>query len=429
MQHEIEEDIEGAVIGSLMLDYPLATAELEAFAVTPEMFISGKARKVFEIIRQLARDGSPIDPLSVRSALGPYGGDGGTAITAYLQEVIDNTPTAAHAAYYGQILRQTHESRRLRQILHTAARRLDDVPADMVQTDLMRELEHTDTGPANDGTTLAAASEEAVEMFRRAAEGKSGIKTGFFFLDAMGGLQEGALVVVSGKAGSCKTTLARQMLAHITGVEKIPAALITLEMSETQIAAQTLTDLSETSFRKFMAGVADNTDWTRLLQAKAKAEGWPLAITSRARTPARLSAYARAAVRRGARVIVLDYLQAVTPDPAQARLNMEQQVSFASATVRDLAVNLGVTFIIVSTESREGELRYSDAIRYDAWLWLQMSQPEENNLDNPVYHCTVKKNRFGVLPKTARQLYRVGDRLLTDTEWIEHTKTNKGKQE
>ena len=46
-----------------------------------------------------------------------------------------------------------------------------------------------------------------------------------------------------------------------------------------------------------------------------------------------------------------------------------------------------------------------------------------------MYHCTVKKNRFGVLPKTARQLYRVGDRLLTDTEWIEHTKNGKGQSE
>jgi cell filamentation protein len=54
-------------------------------------------------------------------------------------------------------------------------------------------------------------------------------------------------------------------------------------------------------------------------------------------------------------------------------------------TVSDLAVTLGVCFIVVCTESREGELRYSDAIRYDAWRWIQMVQPEENTEDNPVY--------------------------------------------
>jgi len=41
----------------------------------------------------------------------------------------------------------------------------------------------------------------------------------------------------------------------------------------------------------------------------------------------------------------------------------------------------------------------------------------------------VKKNRFGVVPKTVRPLYRVGDRLLTDGEWNEHSKTHKGRKE
>jgi hypothetical protein len=51
-----------------------------------------------------------------------------------------------------------------------------------------------------------------------------------------------------------------------------------------------------------------------------------------------------------------------------------------------------------------------------------MIQPEENNEDNPVYHLEVKKNRFGVVPKTVRPLSRVGDRLLTDEEWAENAK-------
>lgn len=51
-----------------------------------------------------------------------------------------------------------------------------------------------------------------------------------------------------------------------------------------------------------------------------------------------------------------------------------------------------------------------------------MIQPEENNDDNPVYHLDMMKNRFGPVPKSVRQLYRVGNRLLTDTEWIAHSK-------
>ena len=425
---DMEEDIEAAVIGSLLLDHEAATSEIADFGISAEMFLSGNARIVFETIRALAADRSPIDPVTVREKIGKCA-DGGHAIAKFMSDAIDATPTAAHAAYYAQLLKQKFEIRRLRSILQAADRRLDEFPADMVQADLMRTLETNDADPAKDGITFAEATDKAVDTFKRIAQGNSGLKTGFAFMDTAGGIQPGELIIISGKAGSCKTTLAKQILSHVCGVDKIPCALLTFEMTEEQIAAQTLTDQSHTSYRKFMAGVANKQDWDALFLAKAKAEKWPLAITARARTPNRLSAYVRKVVRRGARLIVLDYLQACQPDAHMAKSNIEQQVTFASNTIRDLAVTLGVSFIVVSTESREGELRYSDAIRYDAWKWYRMIQPEENNEDNPVYHLEVRKLRFGILPKVVRQLYRVGERLLTDTEWIEHTKTNKGRRE
>ena len=118
-----------------------------------------------------------------------------------------------------------------------------------------------------------------------------------------------------------------------------------------------------------------------------------------------------------------------TASPEKSQIAILRCISFASNTVRDLAVNVKVGFVVVCTESREGELRYSDTIRYDAWKWLRMIQPEENNDDNPVCHLEVKKHRFGVVPKTVRQLYRVGDRLLSKDEWSEHARTHKGWSE
>lgn len=426
MQTETDAEIESALIGCFLLDYESAANEASDFSLAPEMFVSPKAQLAFATMAAMRAEKRPVDPLTVRERMGERDDP---AFTSYLIDAIESAPTVAHTAYYAQLVRQKHEKRRLRQILHAAARRLDDEPADMVQADLMRQLERNDPDPARDGITFAQAADLAVETFRQAAAGTSGVKTGLAFLDSAGGIQEGELIIISGKAGSCKTTLARQILGHVCGNERIPSALVTLEMTESQIAAQTLTDRSRTSYRKFMAGVASEQDWARLFAAKAQAEKWPLAITSRTRTPTRLAAYVRKVVRRGAKLIVLDYLQALQPDPSMARANIEQQVSFASNTVRDLAVSLGVRFIVVSTESREGELRYSDALRYDAWKWFRMIQPEENNEDNPVYHLEVKKNRFGVVPKTVRPLYRVGDRLLTDAEWNEHGKTNKGRKE
>jgi len=419
---ETTEEIEMAVIGSLMLDYERATAELDEVGIRADMFHFPQAKTIFEAMLKLTAEKKPVDALTIVEQA-----RGDTKISSWMQKAIEATPTAAHAGYYGQLFKQNHAARALRALLREATVRLDDEPADIVGADLLRLIERLDTDPIKDGITFAQATEKAVETFQRIAQGTSGIMTGLPYMDAAGGIQPGELIVVSGKAGSCKTTLAKQILSHVCGVEKIPSALLTFEMTEEQIAAQTLTDQSKTSYRKFMAGVATQSDWDRLFIAKAKTEKWPLAITARARTPSRLSAYVRKVVRRGAKLIVLDYLQACQPDANMAKANIEQQVTYASNTIRDLAVTLGVSFIVVSTESREGELRYSDAIRYDAWKWYRMIQPEENNQDNPVYHLEIKKLRFGVLPKGVRPLYRVGERLLSEQEWNEHTKKAKDK--
>lgn len=419
---ETTEEIEMAVIGSLMLDYERASAELDEVGIRADMFHFPQAKTIFEAMLKLTEEKKPVDALTIVDHA-----RWDTQISSWMQKAIDATPTAAHAGYYGQLFKQNHAARALRALLREASLRLDEEPADIVGADLLRLIEKLDTDPIKDGITFAQATEKAVETFQRIAQGTSGIMTGLPFMDAAGGIQPGELIIISGKAGSCKTTLAKQILSHVCGVSNIPSALLTFEMTEEQIAAQTLTDQSKTSYRKFMAGVANQSDWDSLFIAKAKTEKWPLAITARARTPSRLSAYVRKVVRRGAKLIVLDYLQACQPDAIMTKANIEQQVTYASNTIRDLAITLGVSFIVVSTESREGELRYSDAIRYDAWKWYRMIQPEENNQDNPVYHLEIKKLRFGVLPKGVRPLYRVGERLLTEQEWTEHTKKAKVK--
>ena len=140
-QTEIENDLELALIGGYLLDFEAATTEAADFSITAEMFVSPKAKAVFEAVHALHAEKIPIDPLTVREKIrAQCGGD--DKVTAYLCRVIDQTPTAAHTAYYAQLVRQKHESRRLRVILHAAARRLDDVPADMVQADLILMVTH-----------------------------------------------------------------------------------------------------------------------------------------------------------------------------------------------------------------------------------------------------------------------------------------------
>jgi len=65
--------------------------------------------------------------------------------------------------------------------------------------------------------------------------------------------------------------------------------------------------------------------------------------------------------------------------------------------------------IVVCTESQAGELRYSAAIRYDAWRWIQMIQPDENTVDKSLSREARVVCAASVVKKTAARDTKIAD--------------------
>ena len=76
------------------------------------------------------------------------------------------------------------------------------------------------------------------------AHGITGLSTGFFELDEMtSGLQPGDLVIVAGRPSMGKTAFALNVAEHVALVEKMPAAIFSMEMSGPQLVMRMLGSL------------------------------------------------------------------------------------------------------------------------------------------------------------------------------------------
>jgi hypothetical protein len=100
-------------------------------------------------------------------------------------------------------------------------------------------------------------------------------------------------------------------------------------------------------------------------------------------------------VARGSKLQILDYLQDVIPESKEEMKSPEQKVSLATQEMRRCSKVTGVPIVLVSTESNDGNLRYSGQTEYDASLWARMSKAEGFDPNtNPKYEVDLKKSRF-----------------------------------
>ncbi len=100
------EEAEKGVLGSILLDFDRALNLAVDSRITPETFYTPAHRTIYEAMLSMLSAGQAVDVLTLSAYLTTHeklksaGGD------VYLDQLIDSTPTAAHAEYYIDIIRQ-----------------------------------------------------------------------------------------------------------------------------------------------------------------------------------------------------------------------------------------------------------------------------------------------------------------------------------
>lgn len=374
-------EAEAALLGAMMLDNRVA--EDVQLTLKAEHFFEPLHGRIYDAILRQVDKGMTASPVTLRphfeadESMKELGGP------AYLARL-----TGSGVALIGarDFARQIYDLALLRALIgvgRTLVDRALDTSEDVdprsqieaAEVELYRVAEQG--GESGSVKSFASATRLAVEMADRALNSGghlSGITTGLENVNSrMGGLHKSDLIILAGRPGMGKTSLATNIAFNAAqrwvrdaedGIEEgksagAKVAFFSLEMSADQLATRVLAEQSGISSEALRMGKISQQDFRNLARAAAELETLPLYIDD---TPGLTIAALRTRARRlqrrhGIGLIIVDYLQLLQGSGRSSNDNRVQEISEISRGLKTLAKELNVPVLALSQLSRAVEQR------------------------------------------------------------------------
>lgn len=401
-------EAEHSVLGSLLLD---ANACDQIGALRAEHFYNEANRLIFDEILAMLAAGRPADVVTVAESLDARGLSERTGGLAYLGELAQNTPTAANAGRYAQIVIARSMERRLLAAADfiNAKVRGAGTTAEKLSAAQAAVMEISEASAPKQPRLLRDVLVSAVETLEaRSAGSVKALSTGYDDLDAKlgGGLRGGNLIIIAGRPSMGKTSLAMNIATNVAGAGT-PGGVLSLEMSDIELTDRIIASVGRVPLSDVIAGRLDGESGDRMLIAVEKLRDLPLAIDDQGGlTLFEAVSKARSIRRRnGLGLLVVDYLQLMAGDGD----NRNAQLEPITRGLKSLAKELDIPVIVLSQLSRKCEerpnkrpmmsdLRDSGAIEQDADVIAFVYRDEQHNQDSPdkgTAEIIIGKNRQG----------------------------------
>lgn len=377
----INEDVERALIGLAMQD---AVAASQVAALPEKLFAVPALRACQRAVARIVRQGKTPDLLSLNSEVQCDLDD-----TALLMDCAGRGVSPAQCGQYIAILEEAAKRRELHalaeHILLDAANPGASVDA------LVAEC----AAVANEavGVTDNITMREAVAALADSFDKPDCLMSGVADVDRLiGGFRPGQLIYLGARPGVGKSALALYMAKyaaeHGNGV-----LLVTLEMSDIEIAARVLSNEANFDLQRMTTGKLDLDDFCRITPFYKPVSELPILINERARTPllVRRAALKARQMLGSLKLIVVDYIQLMSADSRSGSRN--EEVSTISRELKLLASDLGVPVLCLtqfnrlSTGTNKGrryeeepdmaQARDSGAIEQDANVFMVLHEPPD----------------------------------------------------
>ena len=386
-------DAERGVLGSILLLNEAIDNVGEV--LRPEHFYSDAHQKIYGAIRDLYENNiRGIDAVTLaeelvrRNELDAIGGP------AYLAEILDTVPHAAHVRYYCDIVRQKWMQRSLiyacTEILAESYELTTDIE-ELMQSAERRIFSIVEQQETN---TNIAISDILMDAFHRIDERMnregdvSGTTSGFTDLDAQTtGFQPTELIILAARPSMGKTALVCNIAEAVARQDGKGVLLFSLEQSNLELAERFLCITARVNGHDLRAGNLTAEQRDQLMMASDDLARLPLYIDDKpGRTMAQIAALSRRIHRKSPLgIIIIDYLQLVEPDEKNAP--REQQIAGISRRLKFLAKELRVPVVALAqlnrgVELREdkrprlADLRESGAIEQDADMVMFLHRPD-----------------------------------------------------
>lgn len=421
--HSTEAEI--GVLGSVLLDSARILDLCVEGQISPSSFWNRSHAVIYEAFLRMAGSGQPIDLLTVTEYLRVNGRLDEVGGADALVRLHESTPTAAHAPFYIDVVRQKHL---LRTIIGTATDAqakcyAEEQGADLILSETEQSFLGISERQKSEVIPFARAIRNTIARiehgFDHGPGSLSGISTGYRNLDRrMYGLRPAEMIVLAARPSMGKTSLAMNICENVAlGLRSDrprPVGIFSCEMSQESLVLRMLCAKARVSSQALNQGFVNQTEaMQKLTRAATALEKAPIYVDDTGGLDIMdLRARARRMRKKnGVELIMIDYLQLLNSREYAAQ-GRQLETSHISANVKAMAKELNIPVIVLSQLSRAPEqrdksgkpklsdLRDSGAIEQDADVVLMLRRPckypgDEEHDDQTLAIVDVAKHRNG----------------------------------
>jgi len=396
------EEAERASLGGMLLDAS-AVGEFasNSLKLMAEAFYEKKHQILYAAIMTMLADGRAVDVLTVAEKLETDGTLGQVGGRDWLNGLLEATPTAAHAEYYLDIVRQKHILRRIVQesVGLESEALISERGDELIQTvpgrfaDIIEEVTRK--------KTLKSIIQWLIEKWKKAhtvRRGFTGLPTPWASLNEITcGLQPG-IYMLAARPSQGKTTVEDQ-LTDFLAQQGIPVARATLDMTVERLLARTTARRAGVSLPKLNAGYAGDNQIAKVTEAGELISEYPMYITDELFDVNAICTWVRAMkIKHDIQLFTLDYVQQVeVSGRATQYMNENQVLTQVSRKFKRLALQLKIPIILLSQLNRGSDKE--DRIPTLSDLRGSGSLEQDANVVILLYHDKTETDQNGKRPQ------------------------------
>ncbi|TMG46101.1 MAG: replicative DNA helicase [Chloroflexi bacterium] len=400
-------EAEASLLGAMLMDGAIYN-EVARGRLTPPDLSREQHRLVLAAIARVAERSEQVGFASVQAELLAKDELDAVGGPQFLVGLIQNVPTVAHAETYATIVERTALLRRLigaaNEIARLALTREDSAAAVADAQELLFTV--SESTLHRDIVPLEIALRRYAEQIDARGDLRLGIGTGLESLDKKtGGLQSSDLILIAGRPGLGKTSLALNVVEHAAVVQHKTCAVFSMEMSELQVVQRLVSMRAEIDGNRLRRGRLSDQEFTAISAASSELQQAPIFIeeSSRLTVTDVLAKSRRLQAERGLDLVVIDYLQLI--EGAEDDESRVLEVARISRALKAIARELEVPVIALSQLSRQieqrgtepmlSDLRESGALEADADLVMFLWQKDRKDREEGVVRLKLAKHRNG----------------------------------
>jgi replicative DNA helicase len=412
--HSLE--AERAVLGGILIQKENLNIVLSTAA--PEDFYKDAHRRILEGIIALVDKGLPVDLLSLTEEIQRSGVLEDVGGVAYLSGLLDGVPRGLNVEYYAQIIK---EKALLRRLILSSAKIISDSYEQKEDADELLNaaqaaiVEVAEQRLKPGFQSMGALMGPTLNMIQTLVERKeavTGVPTGFRYLDGLtAGFHPSELVILAARPSMGKTALALNISHHVGLKTDKAVGFFSMEMAKEQLVIRLLCAEAQLDIKRTRTGFVSEREVEKLkLAGEALSRARIFIDESPALTVMEMKAKCRRLkMEQRLDIVFVDYIQLMRTGGRFE--NRNQEMSFISRSLKELAKELQIPVVGVSQLSRAPErgrrepkpqlsdLRESGAIEQDADVVIFIYRPELYHPDDEslkgVAEVSIAKQRNG----------------------------------